>query len=585
MGVSLADLDLTDLDFRTAEGALASLPALDAAMAYCLPRIWAHAYDLRTEVHTPITFGDRPGLGAIWDDLAIDLVLQKPTQIGASLYAMIRALHSTGVRGRTVIYTMPDDDAARDLVAARLDKIIDAAAILRMLLGRAGVSARRRPTDNTELKQIGPGTLYIRGTQGQSGALSVPAQELIEDEIDFSNPERLEMYEHRLDALPPEQRRKLRLSTPTADGVGIAALYADSDARVWMVHCGCGWWGPLDYWTHTDGRHLELRCTECRRVLDPRVGEWVAAHPDKDRHGYKIPRLIAAFPGAPAASLLADLHKERTDKLYLAHFYNMSLGETYNEGVGQLTEQQLEGACFLEDFTMALAAMAGTGPYYAGIDQGDTLTVAILRADPRMEPGKLRLVYAVRLRDPSRGSAAWVEAARLLTVFQVRLCVVDGNPNSAPAHDLARQFPGRVLVCYYQDDARTEIAEAADVRKRAEAGTRGPMERTERVDITVDRTDTLDGLVTDLLGGAFLFFGPRQQPIIREVITHCVNNVRTPVYAKRGGNPIYRWVRRGVNDFFHALNYGRIASIEGPRLARLGGGGGAPMVILGSKRR
>jgi phage terminase large subunit GpA-like protein len=121
--------------------------------------------------------------------------------------------------------------------------------------------------------------LYIRGTQTMQGAISVPAKCLIHDEVDFSVPEVLEMYRHRLDAVPHDERKILEFSTPTVTGYGISARYEHGDGQEWLVRCGgCDWWGPLDYEAHTGGELLYLRCTQCGGTLDPRNGEWVAAH-------------------------------------------------------------------------------------------------------------------------------------------------------------------------------------------------------------------------------------------------------------------------------------------------------------------
>ena len=320
------------------------------------------------------------------------------------------------------------------------------------------------------------------------------------------------MYEHRLDAQPPEERQIYLLSTPTVSGYGISARYDESDGRQWVVRCsgvGCGWSGPLDYWEHTEGRFLVLRCSRCGSSLDPRDGQWVAQRPYRSSgfHGYQISRLFLALPDRP--EVLKGLHKTRESAHFLRHFENMDLGITSSDGTSTITREQILSACFLENYPMAEVVQPATGPYFMGVDQGDKLTVLVGRADPRHDGGKLRVVYVEELRDPARGMEAWKRVADLINQFQIKMCVIDGLPNGAPAHDLARQFPGRVLNCYYREGQRAEVVEAADVRRRAEDGHKGQPSTTERVDITVDRTETLDRTRSDLIGGKIMLPGPR----------------------------------------------------------------------------
>jgi hypothetical protein len=157
---------------------------------------------------------------------------------------------------------------------------------------------------------------------------------------------------------------------------------------------------------------------------------------------------------------------------------------------------------------------------------------------------------------------AWREIARLIKQFKVRMCVVDAQPNSAPAHDLAREFPGRVLTCYYKDGQRAEVVEAADVRRRASMARPGNLSSTDRVDITIDRTETLDRVANDLTAGRILLPGPASQPAVEEFMKHCENNVRQLV-EDRNDVPVYRWqCVNGPNDYFHTLNYLRQAVEE-----------------------
>jgi hypothetical protein len=532
-----------------------------------IPRLWAQSY-LLTESGQPLDFTDRPWLKKIYDDPHPRITVQKAAQVGLTTWAYVRALHRAAVHGDTVIYTLPTDGNAREFVSARINRIIDNSPYLRKLLGRidARSVSRRRPIDNTQLKLIGPGTIYFKGTRTGHGAISVPANMLVHDEIDYSNPDTLEMYTHRLDAMPAAERQICELSTPTVFDYGINAKYEDSDRREWLVRCeSCGWQGPLDYWVHTQGHLTYLRCTNCDGNLDPRCGDWVAAHPGKDVHGYHVSRLMLAVP--ERSDILMDLHNKRNRVLHSWHFHRMDLGLPSEDGALRITREQLLEACFAESYSMSLAPEPGTHAYYMGVDQGDTLTVVIARADHARDGSRLRIVSLKRLRDTARGSGAWKTVAEDIRKFQIRICVIDGNPNSANVHDLARDFPGRVLACYYKENQRTEVTEGTEVSSWANKGTGWPAQKldaTSHVDITVDRTETLDRTYDGLLSGRYSLPGQPTHPDVDEFIRHCLNNVRRPE-ERADGTLVNRWVKKGANDYFHALNYLRLAVAEDER--------------------
>lgn len=580
-------------------------------------RAWAENY-LWTETGVKISVKTRPWMRQIWDEETGLVVLQKPTQVWATTWAYSLALHRAAVRGQVGIFTMPTAADARDFVSGRLDRVIDNSPLLAHLMQREPVEwgvvgPRRRRThirevkDNTSIKHMGRGTLYFRGTQTRRGAVSVPAHFLIHDELDLSVPEVLEMYQHRLDNVPPEEWQIYYISTPTIPNFGVNARYRNSTGYVWLVKCeGCNVWQSLNYWTHTRGVEEVLRCPHCQGVLDPMADDpkracWVDEHPDKQGHtaGYKLSRLMLCSPDDAGRNLLRKMHERRREARFERHFTNMDLGETSSEGAFTFSREALLAACFTQsaypypqaEWERRMESM--TGPHYMGIDQGDTLTITVGRMDPIRDEGRIRVVLCERRRDPQRGSDAWRWAAELMDRYQIAMCVVDGQPNSAPAHDLAKKYPGRVMVCYYKSGQRFALRAASDVEKAAEAGGVGlrsgmvsmKVDDTTRVDITVERTEALDVTGSDLVAGAFML--PSQatnlHPEVEELLIQVENNVRRPIEDKRTEEVLYRWDRKGPNDYFHSLNYLRIARDEGQRLRSLSGNYRAPVGVWGAQ--
>ena len=138
---------------------------------------------------------------------------------------------------------------------------------------------------------------------------------------------------------------------------------------------------------------------------------------------------------------------------------------------------------------------------------------------------------------------------------------MDAQPNSAPAHHFAHAFANKVQLCYYGEYQRSEVTESAQVRRRAEQGAiwvKPRLDATSRIDITVNRTDSLDQTSTALTGGGVALPGPLTDPEVDEFIRHCVNNVRR-IEEAADGTLVCRWIRTGPNDYFHGLNYTRLA--------------------------
>lgn len=563
---------------------------MQAAYEYYFPRLWAQRCMLN-EKGRPIEFVGRPGMQELWDDLHPNTADQKCTQIGLTLMLYCRAIHAAAVRGKVCIYTMPTDDDARRLVTGRIDRVIDQSPTLRRLAGRMGKASfgyGHKPIDNTEQKQLGTGLIYFDGTKGATGSLSVPADELYHDEVDHSDQQTLEKYRRRTDALPAAERVTHQASTPTAEGIGINALFQDSTGAEWLVKCEhCSWDGPLDYDLHTERVLLYLKCPndQCGRPLNPLNGRWVEARPGHWRHGHHVVRMMFALPGDEA--FLQDIHDERERSVYGWIFDNMVLGVTSKQGVSSINIELIKRLAFTQMYGQMIAAEPGTGPYYMGIDQGDTLTMGIIRCDRRREGERTRLVYFERVRDPSKADGGWDRAADLMNLFGIELCVADAGPDSASAHRFAKRFPGRVLCCRFSEGQAVEVRTPADVEKRASGQVRGQADATEHFDITVERTMTLDNTQRELEKGEWMLPSPVQALEMQEFLKHLANNVRSPM-LKADGTATYRWVKKGgLNDYFFMAAYARIAREEGSRLRKKNRAIPTPPLIVGAtpKRR
>ena len=151
----------------------------------------------------------------IVNDSSNDMVVKKCSQVGLSEVSVRSTLGMIDIKpNSTAIYTLPTGGFATTFVKSRFDPVITDSPELRQKMDPE--------TDNTSLKRIGGSFLYIRGTFTQTAAISVPADILIHDEVDFSDPLTLTSFTSRLGHVKEEDVIRRRFSTPTVSGFGVS---------------------------------------------------------------------------------------------------------------------------------------------------------------------------------------------------------------------------------------------------------------------------------------------------------------------------------------------------------------------------
>lgn len=128
----------------------------------------------------PFNYKDHEYQKDIIDDPAKTLLVNKCAQTGLSEIFARWGIAATATQDNfTLIWTFPSTTDAERFTKARLDPMIEASPELRRRISKA--------VNSSELKQFGENSfVYIRGTISETGALSVPADLLIHDELDLS---------------------------------------------------------------------------------------------------------------------------------------------------------------------------------------------------------------------------------------------------------------------------------------------------------------------------------------------------------------------------------------------------------------
>jgi hypothetical protein len=415
--------------------------------------------------------------------------------------------------------------------------------------------------DNATLKRMGASTLYFRGAQKHSQAISVPADIIVNDEYDFSDQAVMDTFEKRVGA--SKLKWFWRFSTPSIPDFGINALYKDTDERHWLVRCtSCGKWQDVTFEHNLlkrKGGTPYFGCRRCSVRLKRRNGAWVAKYPNKanDAQYDAQGRLVAPADGmrgywinpltftyVTATSVWNEWRKVERKNTSFARkrFYNFDLGVPYLSGEGLITRDTI--------LRTMQASVPETGFNVLGVDQGDLLHWVVRRVLPT---GRMAVVAYGVTNDFNRIDS-------IISLYRVRSGIIDALPNKHNARDLVQRFRGRMWMAYYKDQ-REERKYVTENKKR-EAEKRKKEQEAETSTMHLDRTETLDDSAQDWIDGmAFLQGDPLknlsedQENFIRQM-----TNMKRDLAEDSKGNTVAVWMKVGDDHYRHADNYAKSAA-------------------------
>ncbi len=438
------------------------------------------------------------------------------------------------VGGLTAIYTFPTSQDVKDFSSVRFKPMVNSSPMLVNLMGG------RRGVDAVNRKRIGSSTVYFRGTWVERAAISVPADLIINDELDFSNQEVVEAFNSRL--THSDLKWWWKFSTPTIPNYGIDMEYKTSDMRRWMVRCtGCGKDQEIQFPENVFRKKVGKEtagywgCRFCEKQLDRNLGQWVASYPGREKHGYKITPTIC--PWISADYLIKVRTQYKTERLYR----NFGLGEAYAAGDEVITrELMLQRIERGQRYEPALDKSV-----YLGVDQGDVLHYELARAR-----NNRREVFRVGT------TRSFDDIGKLMNEYNVDLCVMDMLPNKKNAEKFAEDFHGRVMLAIYK-----EFDETDDVRAS----------KTHEYGILLDRTNTLDmGAASWREGKSVMVLDssayPGELPLEIDnpadkdaFVQQMGNMTRSEIENKKTGKHRGHWLRTGPEHYRHADNYCLVA--------------------------
>lgn len=494
------------------------------------------------------SFEDHEFQETIARDMQVEVIVRKCSQIGLSeLSVRIALAFCNTMPAFTTIYTLPTSTFARKFAKTRIDPVI---------MTSPKLSERvHKEMNSSEVKQFVDSFLYIGGTVGANAAISVPADALVHDEVDFSDEEVLSNYESRLTHSKFALKRKF--STPTVSGTGISHEF-ETSKRHWnfVKCCHCNEQFVPDYFKHVripdyDGdlrkinednlwqirwREAYVECPGCGKEPDlgPAHREWVVENNEYqgDKNGYQIQPF-----DAPKIITPGQLVRRSTKYARYADFINFNLGLPAEDAETSFSKAELE------DLFKDRLPEYRFSPYVAvmGIDVGLTCHIMVGGLGPE---GRMDILHAERCEHTQLEQ----RKLELMLQYKVRTTVMD----SQPYFDLLLRLQMRdqnLWGAVYSQSKNLDIMKAIDEEKDPETG----KERRHQVD--VNRNRALDALMMFTRGGG-LAFRPGVEPLKDVVVAH-LQDMKRVKGLNETDELLFQWKKsaRGNDHFHHTLLY------------------------------
>lgn len=447
----------------------------------------------------------------------------KGAQIGATETLVLKTLHGMihEKYPAGALYLFPTRDDVRDFSKTRFDPLISENDFIGMHV---------KDTDSQNIKKIGKGHLYLRGTRSTSQLKSIPVDRIVFDEIDEIDPRMVELAEERVSH--SSVKEQVYLGTPTIPDYGADFYYKQSDQRVWMVRCdACSKAYSLDLEFPNCLRRLDTGkviriCVNCEKQVNPRNGFWDAQYPMKsqDLVGWWISQLNSTYIDP---TRILNLYE---DPPYgdLSEVMNSKLGRAYIDAENRLTENQVFGCCGPDPMLTKHG-----GPTCMGVDVGKVLNVVIAE---KVSKSVLKIIKVGRVDDFS-------DLHDLARDFNVRSTVIDLFPEQRKVREFQKQEHHLVMGCNYVETrtGQTVWDESDGVIK---------CNRTEICDASHDLVATPGRLII-----------PRINEEMKEFAKQVCGIAKVLEEDRDTGAKTYRYRKVHIHDHYrHALNYCMLAS-------------------------
>lgn len=495
----------------------------------------------------PYSYEDHEFQEKVLGDTSRDVVIPKCSQIGMSETSTRMALALVNVlRPYTVVYTLPTAHFAGTFAKTRIDPVIAGSKVMRGNI--------HRTNDNNEVKQFGDSFMYIRGAASSNAPISIPADHLIHDEVDFSDQEVLGQYQSRI--THSKWRRTTKLSTPTLPNFGIHRAFQETRRHFNFCKCHhCNHYFIPDYYKHVKipgfsgdlstitkpiltklrYQEAEVRCPSCGLApsLQKEHREWICENPSENfiGAGYQVTPFDA--PNIIQAPYLVEA-STKYDRIQ--DFVNFNLGLAAEDNEATLTK---------DDFDRVFVDDEGTGGQYVmGVDVGNTYHFAIGQVDAWDDVFVVH-TEAVPMKEARK------RYHELRQKYRVVCTVMDSMPHAETVMALQSQDVNLFAAVYMKSKSLLthSVVEKIEEDDKGKAFVR---------QVNINRSKALDGYMDFVREGHLRV---KNSPNKDEIIAHHTSMKRVKTYDNESGELAFSWQKTdGLDHYHHTFLYMWMAS-------------------------
>lgn len=466
---------------------------------------WIMANDIKNERGESLDFKNHAYQFDIFSDFSKKIVCLKAAQVGFSTIAIIKKFFVAYKRHMDIIYTLPTQGDVYDFVGGKVNRIIASNPILQEYV---------KDRDTMEQKRVGSNVVYYRGTFTEKQALMVTSDWNIHDEEDRSNQDVVQQYHSRVQH--SKHGWEHHFSNPSVEGNGVSRYWAKSDQKHWFIRCPhCKREQYLSWPDSIDQVKLEYVCKLCQGVLsndDRRVGRWVKKIKDAEYSGYWISLLMTPWT---SAAEIVNLYNTKTKD----YFWNFVLGLPYIGEGNKVTPDIL--------FRNLSALLNSHKDVVIGCDSGIEKHFVCGNKEGIFYYGK---------------TERWEDIESLLNRFDRSIAVVDAMPDITGPRKLQEKFPGRVFLCHYARDRKTQ--QVIRWGKNEESG-----------NVLVDRNRAIQMVIDEFADRRIRLHGTRDD--FGEYYVHWDSLYRITENDSLGVPQINWMTSNGLDHWAHATVYWR----------------------------
>ena len=475
---------------------------------------------------------------AVLNDDSQETNVQKCSQIGLSEVTIRRALGLVNVlQPYTIIYTLPTAGFATTFMKTRISPVVQASPDM--------LSRLSKINDNMEIKQFGDSFLYLKGAAAGNAAISIPADHLLHDEVDYCDQVIIGEYVSRL---KHSKYGKIdRFSTPTLPGFGINKHFQESKRHYLMTKCNhCNHQFVPNYYDHVKipeytgdlkaitktlltkirWQEAQVRCPRCEKVpsLQWEHREWVCENPTENFIGSG--RQISPFD-APNIVTAAKLVMRSTGYERIQGFVNAELGLPMEDADTTLVEADF--ASVFSNFELDSGFV-----YVMGVDVGALYHFAIAGVDGA---GTIFIVH----REQVPMGMAKQRYHELRLKYRVICTVMDSAPHGETVMSLQEQDVNMFAGVYMKSKSmvtHTVVNKLDDVEEGKQFVRQ----------VNINRSRAFDVYMGALREGRIAMQDGEDRALI---VQHHMSMKRVKVYDNDSMELNYSWQKTDGQDHYH----------------------------------